>query len=299
MPAAMRDRFLCCVMTSANLALPSAAFAARLREELSFRNRQYAARMKLPMCESYGHAPVVCYEPSDDGLGHGNFMPQAYKAILKMEPWRKRLEKVHTQARSSLPARDRRWRELDSCNSSDALLMNVFCFPATLKHHRVYDLLGVDSGRTPVFGFKARVPFANGRSDRTEVDMLLGDLLVEAKLTESGFQSGEAEAVESYRDFGEVFDAGSLPRMGERYLSYQLIRNVLAAHASRYSFCVMADARRPDLREAWFAVLRCIRSVDLKLRCKLVSWQELSAVLPRTLQNFLDEKYGISPNART
>jgi hypothetical protein len=40
----------------------------------------------------------------------------------------------------------------------------------------------------PEFGFRARVPLANGKFDRTEVDMRLGDLLIEAKLTESNFQ---------------------------------------------------------------------------------------------------------------
>jgi hypothetical protein len=277
--------------------MPSAGFATRLREELSFRSREYARRLKLPMCESYGQAPVVCYEPSGDGFAHGNFLRGSYRAILKDESWSRRLDKVHTQARSSLPSRDRRWRELDSCNSSDALLMNVFCFPGTLKPKRLFDLLGVQLGARPLFGFKARVPFANGRVDRTEVDMQLGDLLVEAKLTESDFQSREVAAVEAYRDFDEVFDVRSLPQADGQYLSYQLIRNVLAAHAGACSFCVMADERRPDLREYWYRVMRCIRSAELRVRCKMITWQELAEVLPPKLQKFLDAKYGIA--ART
>ena len=36
----------------------------------------------------------------------------------------------------------------------------------------------------PAFGFKPKIPFRDGKSDRTEVDMKLGDLMVEAKLTE-------------------------------------------------------------------------------------------------------------------
>ena len=271
----------------------SSGVGAQLRAELSFRAREFAASKKLACCESYGQTPVVCYEPSEDGLAHGNFMPQSYQAILKTEPWRKRLEKVHTQARGSLPARDRRWRELDSCNSSDALLMNIFCCPGTLKARGVFDLLGVELGAAPVFGFKARVPLANGRVDRTEVDMRLGELLVEAKLTESDFQIREAAAVEVYRDFREVFDLRVLPRCDGQYVSYQLIRNVLAAHASGCSFCVMADERRPDLREAWYAVMRCVRSAELRVRCKMITWQELAGVVPRALQKFLEEKYGV------
>ena len=56
----------------------------------------------------------------------------------------------------------------------------------------------------------------------------------------------------------------------------------------------MLDARRPDLREAWFAVMSCIRIVDLRLRCEVVTWQELAEALPGKLQRFLREKYGIA-----
>jgi hypothetical protein len=267
--------------------------AAELRRELSFRNLQYAKKRELLCRESYGNPPVVCYLPCEDGVTHGNFLPAAYRAILKNSAWRKRLDKVHSLAKTSLPREDRRWRELDSCNSSDALLMNLFCFPGTFRDGAVANLLGVDEGSRPELGFRPRVPLANGNSDRTEVDMRLGNLLVEAKLTETDFQTAEENLVESYRDFQEVFQAELLPRSAGRYLSYQLIRNVLAAHHNENSFCVLLDARRPDLMEAWFAVLSCVRSVDLRLRCKVLTWQELAGVVPRKLQAFLDEKYGI------
>jgi len=269
-------------------------FAAELRRELSFRNREYACRHSLGCRESYGDPPVVCYIPSEDGLGHGNFLPTTYRAILKNDNWRRRLSKAHSHGGRAIPREERRWNELDSCNSSDALLMNIFCFPGTLKQRRVLDLLGTESGHVPEFGYRPRIPLLNGHVERTEVDMRLGDLLVEAKLTESDFQSTEPTLVENYRDLEEVFDRRSLPREGKRYLSYQLIRNVLAAHASDRAFCVVADARRPDLREAWYAVLRCVRSATLRTRCQMLTWQELSAVLPRKLRDFLEEKYGIT-----
>jgi len=275
-------------------ARPGFSYAAELRRELSLRNRSYAAKNGLLNRESYGEQPVICYLPTEDGSGHGNFLPETYRAISKNENWRKRLDKVHAQSRGSLPREDRRWRELDSCNSSDALLMNVFCFPRTVKNHRLFDLLGVERGHMPIFGVKARVPLANGKADRTEVDMELGGLFVEAKLTESDFQSAGIEIVESYRDVHEVFECRSLPRVGNRYASYQLIRNVLAAHANNCSFCVMADARRPDLIEAWCAVMRCVRTTSLRLHCKLITWQELAEQASRKLRLFLEEKYGIS-----
>ena len=77
------------------------------------------------------------------------------------------------------------------------------------------------------------------------------------------------------------------------YKSYQLIRNVLAAHAEGSSFCVLHDDRRPDLREAWFAIIAAVKSASLRGRCQVLTWQELAALLPEDLQDFLDLKYGI------
>ena len=82
------------------------------------------------------------------------------------------------------------------------------------------------------------------------------------------------------------------------YANYQLIRNVLAAYALGCSFCVMYDERRPDLREAWFAVLAAVKSAEVRTRLKALTWQELAAVLPAELQEFLDMKYGIVPPGR-
>src|SRR2546422_1995333 len=125
-------------------AMRSAPFVASLRHELSLRNRIYAERLGLAMCESYGQPPAICFLASNDGRSHGNFLPESYQAILKNENWRRRLAKAHTQAKSSLPRRDTTWKELDSSNSSDALLMNVFCFPGALKERRLSSLLGTE-----------------------------------------------------------------------------------------------------------------------------------------------------------
>ena len=112
--------------------------------------------------------------------------------------------------------------ELDSCTSSDALLMNIFCHPGVKRDGRLAARLGAEPGTSPRFGYKARVPLANGRFDRTEVDLRLADLLVEAKLTESDFQSAEKGVLWAYRDFSDVFDWEQLPQTDDRYRSYQL-----------------------------------------------------------------------------
>jgi hypothetical protein len=316
-------------------------YATQLRWELMRRNRTYA-RGRAHV-ESYSSAPVIVYEP--DFGRHGNFFDSAYAAILARPEWLRRFDKIHAQAARSLPKPQsdsaRRWRELDSSMSSDALLMNVFCTPGVAESPAVRSMLGVGDdadpvfSAEPVFGWKARVPLTNGRFDRTEVDLRFGSLLAEAKLTEADFQSRSAAIVESYRDFDAVFDRDRLPRTEiatsrwrrasefpenasqelesfvgdpalfsplessfrpsgeEGYSSYQLIRNVLAAHAAGSSFCVVHDERRPDLREDWFQVMAAVKSAELRTRLKVLTWQELAALLPNALQDFLDQKYGI------
>jgi len=271
------------------------AYAALLRQELSARNSDYATSQHLPHVSSYGEMPVIVYEPFPESSRHGNFLDATYAAILNQPDCSRRLEKIHSQAARSLPRTERSWKELDSCMSSDALLMNVFCHPQTLKTGAVTSLLGVGVSEVPEFGFKARVPLQAGRVDRTEVDMRIGGLLVESKLTESDFQIKAAEIVESYRDLEEVFDCGTLPRRHGQYISYQLVRNVLAAYALRLAFCVVLDGRRPDLMEAWYAIIKCVRIPDLRTRLKVLTWQELSQAVTRDLRQFLDLKYGIVP----
>jgi len=73
--------------------------------------------------------------------------------------------------------------------------------------------LGIEGDPSPIFGWKARVPLISGRFDRTEVDLKLASLLIEAKLTEGDFQTREASIVEAYRDFDAVFDRELLPRV--------------------------------------------------------------------------------------
>jgi hypothetical protein len=274
----------------AALTKTSAVYASHLRLELCERARLFAREHSLHFDLSHGSSPVTVFSPL--GGTHGNFSPESFFAIQSHPMWRKRLSKVHTS--DSLPRAERRWCELDSCNSSDALLMNIFCHPQVWSTGRLSSLLGVEP-LAPEFGFKARVPLKEGKFDRTEVDMRIGDLLVEAKLTEADFQSKAREYVNAYRDVEIVFSRRDLPQSKTTYGSYQLIRNVLAAHALNSSFCVMLDARRPDLLEQWYAVMRCVREADLRSRCKVLTWQELSEVLPEELQAFLGEKYGIRP----
>jgi hypothetical protein len=264
-----------------------------LRMELSERARRYAIEHALPHSLSYGSDPIVCFEPFGDCL-HGNFHPASYKAIRSRRDWSARLSKVHTTARRCLPSAEIGKRsELDSCMSSDALLMNVFCHPRVSRSAVVLRRLGIETGCELRFRVRARVPLLGERVDATEVDMKAGDLLLEAKLTETDFQTAAKSKVLRYRDFREVFNEGALPQTSTHYCGYQLIRNVLGARDQGGSFCVLLDGRRSDLLESWFAVMSCVKPVALRTACKLLTWQELASLLPRTLQEFLSEKYGI------
>ena len=276
------------------LSLPRSR-AALLRQELIARNRSYATLNALPHVISYGEQPVVVYQPSECGQYHGNFIPASYRAILGKPQWRKRLEKVHAQGRRCLPSGGGPWHELDSSVSSDALLMNIFCYPLITSRAIFCNVLGIETGSRPEFGFRPRVPLISGAIERTEIDMKLGNVLFEAKLTEADFQVQKAELVEGYRDFREVFASRQLPRIGKSYVSYQLIRNILAAYALDLDFCALIDARRPDLIEDWYAAVCSVRSAELRVRCKVLAWQELAGCLPAALQSFLNVKYGIIP----
>jgi len=286
------------------------SYAAQLRRELSERGLRFAQKYSLPHSQSYGISPTIVYSPYTDGAQHGNFLDASFRAIAADPAWGRRYDKPHTQFRSLPPCDHGTWKELDSCNSSDALVMNIFCYPGTLRSPTVRQLLALDKHPVCHFGYKARVPLLNGRVDRTEVDLMLSqagvsngdaheydsekELLIEAKLTESDFQTKEKAVMERYCDFRDVFDVRLLPTTEGRYLSYQLIRNTLAAHATGKRFCVMLDARRPDLIEAWHRVQRAVKLVDLRTRCLLLTWQELATALQPALQEFLVEKYGIA-----
>jgi hypothetical protein len=124
--------------------------------------------------------------------------------------------------------------------------------------------------------------------------MKLGDLMVEAKLTETGFQTAPFKMIERYRDLTDVVNPEQLRMRDDDVQDYQLIRGVLAAHTTGGTFCVLCDARRPDLVERWYSIMRSVKSCHLRCRLQLLTWQEMTAVLSKSLQKFLAAKYGIA-----
>jgi hypothetical protein len=264
----------------------------------SLRRLLHAAQRSRPGThateETYSRVPSVVYGEDPSGA-HGNFLDASYRRIGADPAWSRRLAKLYTSS-SRLPRQHDRLRgELECANSSDALLMNIFCYPRLTTRSQVLSLLGIDFGARPEFGVRANLSMRNGETDRTELDMVLGPLAVEAKLTETAFATASRQRVLRYLTLEEVFDLDELPWTPSGLGGYQLVRGVLAAHQQGRRFLLLCDGRRADLQETWFHVLRAVKHADVRSRMALLSWQELAAVAPPTLQRFLAEKYGILP----
>jgi len=242
---------------------------------------------------SRGQPPTILFERAADGQSHGNFHADAWRAIMAEPAWLARLDKPHSQARALPPEKATTARELDSSNSSDALLMNCFCFPGALE--RIYPSLGPSPEGTahPEFGFKAKLPLTDGTEDATEIDMRIGSTLFEAKLTEKDFTSRPTAHVLRYVGLPAYFEVSALPSDGTETGGYQLIRNVLAAAHHNASLLVLIDQRRPDLLQEWWRVHSAIKDVSLRLRCGFRTWQQVAAAGPAPLQEFLSLKYGL------
>jgi Restriction Endonuclease associating with ARP len=266
-------------------------WASRLRVELSRRARDFAATQGVPSYESVGAAPTILFPADPSKSRHGNFIDVSYRAILANPLWAERLKKTHSQSRALPRDRQADAKELDSCNSSDALLMNCFCYP-TASTRICRRLLPMLPSGDPEFGVAGNVPLQDGSPDTTELDMRAGRVIFESKLTETDFTERPRAHVERYRGLSEVFDVAVLPQTAAAFQGYQLIRNVLAAAAHGYHFVLLCDGRRPALLHEWWQVHAAIRTAPLRKRCGFLLWQEVADASPAPLQEFLQVKYG-------
>jgi hypothetical protein len=266
------------------------ATSTSLRRDINARNLVRATNLTHEL--TFGEAPCIIYQPGEDG-GHGNFLTASYRRIAADPEWAQRLAKTYTSSSRVPRSFDRKRGELECASSSDALLMNIFCYPGLTSRWEVRNLLCIDPGLRPSFGVRAQILMRNNEVDRTELDMRLGPLNVEAKLTETSFGTASKERLFRYVDLEKVFNPDELPWNGNKVLGYQLIRGVLAAHAESDRFVLLCDSRRADLMKTWFHVLRAVRSSEVRSRMTLLYWQELAATCPPKVRTFLAEKYGI------
>lgn len=248
-----------------------------LRIELKRLAEIYALEKNLPIDAS--HQTAAIFRKIGD-----NFHPASFKAIQSRPDWSKRLEKQH-QTVSGV-------KEMQSSNSSDALLMSIFCHPKFGSWKGVRDLLEIDSVQ-PIFGEMPRVRKHPADGDATEIDLALDGVFIEAKLTESDFTDKEVAVVQTYADFETRFHTDLLPRKGGRIENYQVIRNLLAAiqYGRRHLF--LCDERRPDLVRAYYETIASLRDAKLRNRCKVVFWQEIARASGKDLAEYLAHRYGI------
>ncbi|MCD5401318.1 hypothetical protein LR013_01810 [candidate division NPL-UPA2 bacterium] len=132
-----------------------------------------------------------------------NFYGPSYEAILENTGWRDRLCKPYTQFPQSFKKavekdenlKHRSFKELASSNSSDALLMNVFCCPTVKEDIRsFFEIKGkprLDFGKK--FKNNGGIPIPCEKRS-TEIDCYVpGNLIIEAKLTENNFGSPKSD----------------------------------------------------------------------------------------------------------
>ena len=217
-----------------------------------------------------------------------NFNKPAYDFIKspENEKWEKRLKKPHSQLKGI--------KEMQSSNSSDALLMNIFCYPQIKKWKGICDLFKLTEIKDIEFGINPKL-LKNGKLEPTptEIDLVLNDKIIcEAKLTESDFTNKSKESVEEYDKFEGGFNKHYLPQTQKEYSNYQLIRNILALE--HYSaFYLICDARRPDLVKSFYETVRCINDVSLRNRCNIIFWQDIAKSVGRDLRSYLKISYNL------
>jgi hypothetical protein len=212
------------------------------------------------------------------------FCPASFDAISKSTHWRARTKKPHQNIANVM--------EMQSSNSSDALLMNIFCHPMLASWKGVADVLGFKPVN-PVFGFKALVEKEGTNGDTTEIDMVIGNHFVEAKLTEADFTDKYVAEVQKYKSFYLHFHTDFLPIHNDRYQNYQIIRNLLAAIQHEKRHMLLCDERRPDLARRYMEMVCYLRDQQVRKSCRVVFWQELQRACGQDLASFLYTRYGI------
>jgi hypothetical protein len=243
----------------------------------------FAKRRGLAVDES--HSSAVMFTNVAD-----SFHPESYGNILKHPEWIDRTKKTHPNVRGA--------KEMQSSNSSDALLMNIFCHPFIGKWGGVRKLLEADLDSI-AFGFPAAVQLKSREADRTEIDLAFSDTFCEAKLTESDFTQKRTSVVENYVWLHEIFHSEALPLRGNDYDNYQLIRNLLASAQHGRKHMLLCDERRADLVRRYMTTVSCLRDAGLRMKCRVIFWQEILAECGESLRHWVEEKYGMGQPSPT
>lgn len=210
-----------------------------------------------------------------------NFHPDSFENISKTEEYKKRLDKGHAQADG--------FKELQSSNSSDALLMNFFAHPKIQTWKSLRDLLSIDESDSIEFGW-CPVIENEKRGFATVIDMKIGNTIFEAKLTESDFTQRDLDIVLEYSNVENIIDLKRLTNNG--FVSnYQLVRHLITADKYGFKFILLIDEARTDLIREFYKVKFEIKDSTLEERFNFITWQELASCVGRDLCVYITEKY--------
>ena len=129
----------------------------------------------------------------------------------------------------------------------------------------------------------------------TEIDMVIGTTIFEAKLTESNFQKLKQSSFNSYPIFAEIFDERKLRDCEGSFLPvYQLLRNAAVRRVWECDMVVIIDERRKDLENLFNAFSLSFIDEGEKRKVWLFTWQEIANLIQdQSLIGFLHTKYGI------
>lgn len=257
-------------------------FSSELKKSIKTATIEYIKRKNIAETDYLVRGSAIIFKSSEGK--NLNFHPKSFSNILeeKSGDWANRLKKKHTHFKDET-------KEMESSNSSDALLMNIFCHPSFSKWNGPRKYLGFEDA-VPEFGW---IPKIEESAPYTEVDMKLGSTIYEAKLTESDFTEKEMQKVlERYHGIEEIFDLDQL-KVGSKIKHYQLLRNIYAANKRNLNFVVLLDSRRIDLLQALFETMKAIKNPKLRYRIGFITWQEISRLVGKDVKEFLKLKYSI------
>lgn len=209
-----------------------------------------------------------------------SFHPDTFANICKNIAYKKRLDKTHP----NVPG----FKEMQSSNSSDALLMNIFAHPKIKEWKSLRDLISIDQSDKIEFGWNP--VFANETNHKTEIDMKIGNSIFEAKLTEKDFTQKELKVVLTYSNVENIIDLKDLTN-NNIVSNYQLIRNLLAAEKYDYKFNLLIDETRTDLIREFYKVKNAIKVKYLLDNFNFLTWQEIANSVGLELKNYVTEKY--------
>jgi len=252
-----------------------------LKQEIKKAAASYARKRDLPIDDS--HASAVIFRNLSD-----NFYPESFTSIIGRPDWHQRTTKKHQNVPGVL--------EMQSSNSSDTLLMNIFCHPDIRRWKGVRNLLKEEI-QAISFGFPGQVHINGGQPDSTEIDMALPGVFCEAKLTESDFTQKRVDIVERYDNLQNAFHVEALPRIKDDYDNYQIIRNLLAAIQHNRRHILLCDERRPDLVVRYMQTVSSLREIGNRKECRVIFWQEVVAACGAPLRAWIEEKYGMCQQA--